>query len=153
MRNEHTPSEIPPSLVELNNTAKELNSAVFDACHCSKALHYYHPVVVEPHLEKMSEALEKMKKLIGFVKILNVSMLDAMIAMDDHRSELRGNIDPVRKREAITNERREPVRQEPKVGPPTRVHDRAPRPAKSREDTTRKSFSLANAVASNRTRP
>lgn len=152
MRNEHTPAEIPPDLVKLNDAAKELNSAIFDSCHFSKALHYYHPVVVEPHLDKMRNTLEKMRKLIEFAKTLNVGMLDAMIEMDDHTSEKRANIDPVRARERITNERREPVRQEPKVGPLTRKHDSAPRPTKSREDSTRKSFSLANAVASNRTR-
>jgi hypothetical protein len=153
VRNEYTPFEIPPTVAELNKLVVELNSAAFDLRHCSGALTKYHPDKINHYLVKLEEMKDKVRKLIAFTNTLNVGMLDCMIEIDDHRAELSGNIDPTRKREAITNERREPVRQEPKVGPPARVNDRAPRPTKSREDTTRKSFSLANAVASNRTRP
>lgn len=121
--------------------AKALFLVVQDISHVARGLIFHHDTQLKPHKEALQELQGKLSKLKEFCTQTLDKLYEVDSAITGKEREVRELLKPQEKKHEGKAKRSA-----------ARIDDRATRPTKGREKPTRKSFSLASAMAGNRVR-
>jgi len=127
--------------------AKKLFLMVQDLSMAARASVFYNNDQLKKHEDVIRETQRKLTKLQEFVQQTYDTLIDTHVKIDDKESQMQAQFTPK------PQEKKRHDRTEEDQGQVARKHDRVARSTEGRKDATRKPFSLASTMASNRVRP